>query len=136
VSESEQRDKRLDNLKPFEKGQSGNPGGRPKGSVTALWRKLVDEVDPDDEGGRTRGEVLFHAAYETARARGRASNLAIRLIVDRVEGKPPQSVTLTMDTRERLETAVSKVMELESCSRPEAIAAVALFEPLANELLN
>jgi hypothetical protein len=135
VSEVEEN-KRLANLKPFEKGQSGNPGGRPKGSVTALWRRLLDEVDPDDEAGRTRGEILFHAAYETARARGRDANHANRLIMDRVAGRPHQTVTLTTEKREQLETAISAVMVLESCSREEATAAIALFEPLANELSN
>jgi hypothetical protein len=116
-------EKRLSNLKPFVAGDERiNRGGRPKGSsVTALWRKLLDEVDAEEVETPRRAEVLFYKAYSMAKGGDKNAIHAIRLIVERVEGKPPQSVTLTMDTRERLETAVNGGVELASCSRDEAI---------------
>lgn len=44
--ENEEHDKRLDNLKPFQKGKSGNPKGRPKGIKnlsTVIQQILADE---------------------------------------------------------------------------------------------
>lgn len=50
----------LANLKPFEPGQSGNPGGRPKLLGEAYKAKLA-RVVPDDPEGRTYAEVMADA---------------------------------------------------------------------------
>ena len=54
MDHTEQRkisEKSLANLKPFEKGQSGNPGGRPKNSlknyVAAKLAEMSDEEKDD-----------------------------------------------------------------------------------------
>jgi hypothetical protein len=73
---------------PFVKGQSGNPGGRPK--ALAEWRK-------SDEAQRLRD--LSYAALEQAVT---ASADAIEwkdrihaasILLDRTEGKPVQAIT-------------------------------------------
>ncbi len=60
------------NLRPFKKGQSGNPGGRPK---TAKLAELIRQYLDEETGGKTRlrqilewlhkhkPEVLLHYAY-------------------------------------------------------------------------
>lgn len=43
----EEKDKRLNNLKPFAKGQSGNPKGRPKGIKN--WSSIVQQLLADEK---------------------------------------------------------------------------------------
>lgn len=76
----------MNNLKPFTKGQSGNPGGRPKG-IAAKAREhadramqvLADALDDEDP------KVRITAAKE---------------IIDRGYGK---SITMTADVSNRIE---------------------------------
>ena len=51
----------LKNLKKFKKGESGNPKGRPQGSVSvtsAIKRKLL-EVFPDTKGKKNKEKKLY-----------------------------------------------------------------------------
>ncbi len=62
--------------RPFKPGQSGNPGGRPKGtSVTAVLRELLDQAGPDSV-----------AAPLLELAQG-GDIQAIKVLLDRTEGK-------------------------------------------------
>lgn len=47
----------LANLKPFEPGHSGNPGGRPK-VLSEAYRAKLARIVPDDPEGRTYAEVM------------------------------------------------------------------------------
>lgn len=79
---------RTDHLVPyhFKAGQSGNPGGRPKGvSFVAELRKALVEV-PDGENGdrRTRIRRIIDAAIE----RAEQGDLGyFKELVDRIDGK-------------------------------------------------
>lgn len=75
-------DKR-DNLKPFKPGQSGNPGGRPKGSpsVTAVIRRLLEDEETVEKLGKA---ILSQAA--------RGNGAAMKLVVDRIDGPLPKKV--------------------------------------------
>ena len=78
---------------PFKKGKSGNPKGRPKGSVTKPWtdalRLAVNRTIRDEQGRkRRRLNVIAEAA---ARAAEQGDMLAIREIGDRLEGKVSQT---------------------------------------------
>lgn len=80
----EQRDNNVGGVtgKGFKPGQSGNPGGRPKGtSLTALLREAVDR---EDGAGRTVGDVLIDVLIGIARAGDRQ---AIKDVFERVDGK-------------------------------------------------
>jgi len=64
----------------FQAGQSGNPGGRPKG-LDALFHEVLAEVD----GDQTKGEALVRKLFTTAVS----GNLqAMKLVLDRVWPAP------------------------------------------------
>lgn len=110
----------------FVKGVSGNPAGRPKTSVAALWRKLNAEVDPDDSAGRTRAEVLYERLYRLSEKDPRA----VALIVERTDGKARQSISLNVDERGTLERKLDNFMreserDGDPVTREEAIAILA-----------
>src|SRR5215510_15973519 len=70
--------------KPFQKGQSGNPGGRPK--VVAEVKELAREHTP--EAIRTLVSIMNNPKLAPA-ARVSAANS----LLDRGYGKPPQHIT-------------------------------------------
>lgn len=136
---SEAEARRLANLKPFKPGQSGNPKGRPKSiTLSEAYRKMLAEVDEQDEHKRTRAEVLAERMYTEAKT---GNVQALREIADRVEGKARQTINLSVEKREQLEKAIDGIMRDaeragEPCSREDAIAALSVFNSEASELLN
>lgn len=71
--------------KPFKKGQSGNPGGRPK--VSKAFREECQKFMQTEGWG-----YLF----EMARTEGRDQKPAIELVASYAYGKPRQGVDLDM----------------------------------------
>lgn len=136
---SEAEARRLANLKPFQPGQSGNPKGRPKSiTMSEAYRRELAKVDESDPQGRTRAEVL--AEQIIIKAKG-GDVAAIREITDRTEGKPKQTVTLTVEKRDQLERAVQSIIDEAAaagveCSREDAISTLSLFTPEVSTLLN
>lgn len=68
-----------DNLRPFKPGQSGNPGGRPRGSgsLTSTMAGLLDPVTK---------EKLCRAVLSQA---ARGNGTAMKLVWDRMDGRAP-----------------------------------------------
>ena len=68
------------NLKPFEKGVSGNPGGRPSKTLTALLKDRINEGKSFN-----KADLIINKAIELAIE---GDIQAIKWIFERVDGRP------------------------------------------------
>jgi len=84
-----------ENLRPpWKKGQSGNPGGRPKKTaITDAFRAVLERSVPNDPQKRTYAELIAEA---TARQAIRGNVQAVREIADRTEGKARQAIEIEL----------------------------------------
>ncbi len=82
------------NLKPWRKGQSGNPKGRPRKAdcLTSLLKEEIEKVDPKDKHKRTFRELIVIATMRLA-MKGNAA--ALREVWDRMDGKVKDAVEMT-----------------------------------------
>lgn len=106
----------VQNLKPWPKGVSGNPGGRPrKKLITSELERLLQEQSPDTSG-KTWAVLIAEALLRQA-AKGDVR--AIGELANRVEGKPLQGVHLDVNqsspmwdaTDEELEQRIAELWE-------------------------
>lgn len=130
------RERSLANLRPFRKGQSGNPAGRPKAVLSAALRKKLEEFDPRADGAQTNAERIAERVVALA-VEGNLE--AVKICLDRLEGRPRQSVTVTTGSRERVERAVGRLVEAareggDELSRAEALALLAEYDEEAAAL--
>ena len=80
---------------PFKKGQSGNPGGRPKTKAFAdAIRIAVNEA----QGNRTKLRAIADTLVEKA---VEGEMWAIREVADRLDGKPQIATQIDIEPRER-----------------------------------
>ena len=104
---------RVENLKPFPKGVSGNPGGRPKTAhISEALRRALEEGE---------AEQLASILLALATGKKRGSNVqiaALREIADRTEGKACQSIEVDADfsatLAERIAEGRKRVAELRA----------------------
>jgi len=97
----------------FKPGQSGNPAGRPKSiTVSDALRQALKVVDSND--GRTLAQIVAdHLITLATKGRGHIKIRAIQELVDRVEGKPRQSVEVLVPKSEieRYESMIAGYLE-------------------------
>ena len=77
-------DKRLQNLRPWKPGQSGNPGGRPRRKP--VTDRLRDILESTDKNGKTVADRIVEAIRDAAIG---GDVRFVELILDRIEGKVP-----------------------------------------------
>jgi DNA-binding transcriptional MerR regulator len=79
----------VSNLRPWKKGQSGNPGGKPKltpeqREATAKLRKYTPEVvDRLRQLCKSKDERVAHAACKTWLERGLPTDVVMRILEER-----------------------------------------------------
>jgi len=80
------------NLKPFKKGQSGNPNGRPPKvkCIPDILRKIGEEEGTLD--GKTKLDVIMYKVYQYALE---GKPWAVQFIADRTEGKALERIDQT-----------------------------------------
>jgi len=90
---TEGKQRSLKNLKPFKKGESGNPAGRPKGlSITALVKAELDKIP---EGGETTNAAqIVQKILDKAIADG--DSKMIEKIWAYIDGTPKDSVEISI----------------------------------------
>ena len=78
------------NLRPFKKGQSGNPNGRPKkiNTIPDILRKIGEEEGLKD-GSKTKLDVVMYKVFQFALE---GKPWAVQFIADRTEGKALERV--------------------------------------------
>jgi Family of unknown function (DUF5681) len=121
----------------FQPGHSGNPAGRPKQIATRLMREMASAP----VGGGAEGETRLRRIVDRLLVKAESGDLdAIKIVFDRLEGRPRQSVTLDLNERERYEQMVEQFIDGETaegreCTREQAIAALSLFKPELADIL-
>jgi len=101
----------IDNLVHFEKGQSGNPNGRPKGvqnSKTRLLRllELVQKKRNPITGEDEDFTVLELMDMQMISKALRGDQRAYEAVVDRLEGKPKQTTDITADIKGNVQITI------------------------------
>jgi hypothetical protein len=83
-----------ENLKPyrFRKGQSGNPGGRPRNPISDAARRLASQRFKEDKEKRTWAEIMVLGVAKQA-AKGNVQAFAV--LADRIEGKVTNKTELS-----------------------------------------
>jgi uncharacterized protein DUF5681 len=102
------------NLRPWPKGVSGNPGGRPKKRLLTDELELLLEQEAPNSRNKTWAVVIAEALLRKARE---GDVRAISELANRIEGKPLQAVELDVysdkDPGERLSELIATVLKRE-----------------------
>lgn len=114
------------NLKPWPKGVSGNPNGRPKSiTLSDAYRRILAEPVPGDPAGRTYADVIAEMVAMSATA---GSVKAARELADRTEGKPRQVLEHSLQIEARRKTVVEQMfLKLIAQGIPDADARAQLL---------
>jgi hypothetical protein len=124
------------NLRPIQPGQILNPGGRPRQAATKLLREMASVSLSAD------GETRLRRIVDQLLCKAESGDLdAIKIVIDRLEGRPRQSINVTTGTRERIERAVDNFINTaaqngDTLTREAALTLLAEFDDEAAALLN
>ena len=101
----------------WEKGESGNPSGRPKAALgTSISKELRKQLaDTDPSTGRLNIEVIVAAAIRRGK---RGEPHALAFIADRTEGKPVQQLNVDANINATREQRQARLEELLTVLAP------------------
>jgi len=87
-------DNRVNNLKPFKKGQSGNPNGRPKGqkNYKTLYKEALLKIA--ESKGKTADEIEQDLATAGIMHAIKGNFSFYKDVMDRIHGKAEDNVNL------------------------------------------
>jgi|HubBroStandDraft_6_1064221.scaffolds.fasta_scaffold275805_1 hypothetical protein len=120
------RARSLANLRHFQKGRSGNPGGRPKTLITDAYRRVAKKKYPNDPENRTYAQLVAEGQFRAA-IKGKTE--AAKEIAERLEGKVPQAthlsggvdadgnsipIPVSLDVHERLRAVLRRLRDRET----------------------
>jgi uncharacterized protein DUF5681 len=120
------RARSLANLHHFRKGQSGNPGGRPKTLITDAYRRVAKKKYPNDPENRTYAQLVAEGQFKAA-IKGKTE--AAKEITERLEGKVPQAthvsggvgadgqalpIPVSLDVHERIRAVLRRLKDREA----------------------
>ena len=91
-----------ENLKPFKKGESGNPNGRPK--KLPHLNELLADILGEDKDGITAAEAILKALRAKA---AKGDIRAAEVLLDRAYGKPKQTTELTGSNGDPVQIIIS-----------------------------
>ena len=116
--------------KGFMPGQSGNPGGRPRGSksLRSLLVEALRKKAKDGKGGEKEFYELLTESIVVNAAKGNAA--LVKLIFDYLEGPPPQRHELTGKDGGAIEqtlTVDAQVLEIAAVLK-ESLAGMSLAD--------
>jgi len=99
---------RVENLRPWPKGVSGNPGGRPKKKlITDELERLLQQETPDTPGKTWATSIAESLLRQAVKGDVRA----ISELANRVEGKPLQAVNLDVNSSSEIDTMTDEELE-------------------------
>ena len=99
------------NLRPYPKGVSGNPAGKPKGTEHSKTRlkRLLDLVQKKKNpitGEEEEFTVLELMDMQMIAKALKGDQRAYEAVVDRLEGKPKQSTDITADIKGNVQITI------------------------------
>ncbi len=103
---------RYANLKPFKKGQSGNPNGRPK-KIPALETILLENMT-DEKNGYAYVDLIVKKLRDKAIA---GDFKAIEYLLNRIYGKPKDNFKNKIESKEEIEKSLIQIMNEDRLKR-------------------
>jgi len=117
----------------FKPGQSGNPAGRPRDTVTPHLRELV-RMRHSEKDGVTYGEMVARSLLTRAIV---GDVQAIREVFDRLEGKPRQAIDVSVEEKRRaIFEAGLDMLKRTGLSDEEAAALLTTIYPEVSTWVN
>jgi hypothetical protein len=100
------------NLKPFKKGQSGNPAGRPPKlpGIDEIIAKVMSETDAE---GHTRTEKILRKMAIKAETDCRAAELTFERSYGKVKNITDLSLNIEQLTENELDLIIGKLLKTE-----------------------